>query len=133
MIGSIPKSGEPAIFFMSDDMYKIIKLTDFKCSIEDAYKQRRIGTFRIGDNILIENPYLFSEILSKMIVVRAEMMHICAAFEYIAYCPIFETVALGIMPNEYEMYFKWETCNNDNRCDMVHSFKGFKRVEYGRN
>lgn len=61
----------------------------------------RIGTFSIHESLIEQCPALVMEIMSHMIVLRAEHRWDFKAFDYVAYSPYFEKVEEGMKYPEY--------------------------------
>ena len=67
---------------------------------------RRIGKFYISCEFIEYNPEVVRKIMSKMIVVRAEVLWNRAAVEYHAICDLFDHVGIGCDAPEYKIVFQ---------------------------
>ncbi len=64
---------------------------------------RHVGKFTISWHLIDHNPNIVRQLLSKMIIVRAESMHATNEIEYIAICEEFSYVELGQIVPTYEI------------------------------
>lgn len=89
-------------------------------AFKTAMKERRYAKFFIGQEAIRENPDLVVEILSKVLVMRAEFSMCRDGMMYEACSPVFDPVPenqvptqlrvvrrpLGGMPNMFELQFR---------------------------
>ena len=71
-------------------------------------KNRRIGKFRLPAEIINNNPWTVTFLMSQCIIVRAEMMWECGGIEYVAISRHFDEVPTGNIVPEYE----WHICGD---------------------
>jgi hypothetical protein len=77
---------------------------------------RRIGKFYISTELIEFNPEIVKKIMSRMIVVRAELLYHTFSIEYHAISSLFEPVNIGECTPEYTLIY------NDNDVLEVRRF-----------
>lgn len=71
-------------------------------------KNRRLGKFRIASEIINDEPWTVTFLMSQCIIVRAEMMWECGGIDYVAISRHFEEVPVGNIVPGYE----WHICGD---------------------
>ena len=82
--------------------------------------KHQAGVFFISADMLENEPYKLKLIMSKVVVVRCELLHIRNGFKYQAYSPLFEPVKDGYLLPEYDI----SVCPNNH----VH----IEKIEFGK-
>ncbi len=67
--------------------------------------QRRLGVFRITDEIIRQHPRIVRRIMGECIIVRAEYVYYDNAIHYVAISEWFDFVPSGWRPMEYDICF----------------------------
>ena len=66
-----------------------------------AINRNKVGTFRIQEIIIEDQPEVVLDIMSRVIVLKANYLDIEGAFEYYGYSEMFDEVAFGDIVPEY--------------------------------
>lgn len=64
---------------------------------------RRLGKFSISWVLIDDNPQVVRQLLSKMIIVRAETLYHDRSIEYIAMCDDFDVIPEGMIVPQYDI------------------------------
>lgn len=70
---------------------------------KNCVDERRIGMFEISQERIEEYGAYLRFVMSKMVIIRAEMMYWKHAVEYVAYSELFRPVDFGAVPPRYEL------------------------------
>lgn len=62
----------------------------------------KVGTFKIQDIVIEQQPEIVLDIMSRVIVLNAKYLEIEGAYEYYGYSEMFDEVAKGDIVPEYE-------------------------------
>lgn len=81
--------------------------------MKDDYPEhtRRLGKFTISWDLIEDNPEIVRELLSKMIVIRAETMYHYRHIEYVALCEDFEVLSEGCRIPDYDIQIDSKATN----------------------
>ena len=108
------ETGEEVFLSFSEEMAKD-KLAEIiekeQEQIEKKYelkikKDRKLGYFRISQNLIENTPFLVKNILSKCIVLKAHSDSASWNIKYLALCDEFDDVEEGNEPVEYSIDWK---------------------------
>lgn len=87
---------------------------------------RRIGIFRIDEDIIREYPDTAREILKGIIVLRCESLIHTDSLEYIGICDKFKECPKGHTPRGYKVIVDQELITDEEGSDTyIPVFKGF--------
>lgn len=91
---------------MSEDSLsrQSVRLNDSQSRIKyNCVAERRLGRFTISTNVIDTSPEIVMLCLSKVVVVRAEMMFAEQYVEYTGFSPLFDKLAIGALIPLYEL------------------------------
>jgi hypothetical protein len=89
---------------------------------ENFVDARRVGRFRIPEEMIRKYPHAVLDFLKKVLIVRAEDIFTYRGMDYLAYSPDFPAQQAGTIPNYYGIKF---TIHQIPKLDSHGSFYGF--------
>lgn len=94
--------------------------------MSNIVKENKIGTFTLQMDVLERYPEVVMQVMSKLIVVRAEFMFHSKEVEYMAYSNMFEHVTFGSKVPKYNLIVEIKT---EEDAQVLHKISVERKIE----